>query len=115
MKTPDTGKQLWFGYLPRMWARHGLTPLWVQVGRSDGWTSQRLRRALARFGVDGGPGLFPEGNALNVPLRLKTHAAEGAVVADLSRQLGDVVAAVDACPPIPADIAEVTSSLEFGE
>lgn len=43
VRSRSTRKALWFGFLPRVWARFGITPLWMQVAVTGSWSRHRRK------------------------------------------------------------------------
>lgn len=89
-------KAFWFGYLPRVWSRHGVSPLWAQIAESKPWTRQRLQSALATFGHRGGSGLFDDDKAFHIPLTIEAFAGKADVVTSLVQQLDRIATCLDA-------------------
>jgi len=96
LRSTKTKKALWFGFLPRLWAQEGISPLWTQVKTSESWSRQRLAHALAPLHAPGQKGLFEDPWSFYVPLTLEPFLGEQATVADLLSQIEDLVALLDA-------------------
>ena len=56
MRSRRTKKAIWYGFFPRAWARHGLSPLWVQVPVSASWSNSVCFRRSAGYTRWGRPG-----------------------------------------------------------
>lgn len=105
-----TKVQMWFGFLPRAWARYGLSPLWLQT--TSLWERDRWLQALSGLHEPGQVGLFDEADkGFLIPIHVPKYASEGAVVTDLQSQVGGIFGRLDAIiplaePPVPeVDIA----------
>lgn len=119
LRSVATKKALWFGFLPRVWAREGISPMWVQVKTSDSWSRQRLAQALASLHAPGQKGLFDGVDSFYVPLMLEPFLGEQATVADLVSQIEGLVALLDAAiapgeTPAPDDIGPSDEAEESG-
>ncbi len=99
LRSRATRKALWFGFHPRLWARHGLSPLWMQVKVGPSWSRQRLAQALSPLQGPGEVGVFEEGDNFHIPLVLPAYMTRDQTVADLLRQLESVVGLIDAAVP----------------
>ena len=91
-----TKKALWFGFYPRVWAREGISPLWMQVSISPSWSRQRLTQALSTLHRPGQKGVFDGVDSFFVPLTLEPFLSEQQTVADLLSQVEALVALLDA-------------------
>jgi hypothetical protein len=100
MRSRTTKKAIWYGFLPRAWARHGLSPLWAQVKVSPSWSRQRLLQALSGLQEVGGAGMF-EDNAESflTPLTIPEFAGEDEVVDSIRFQLESVFSRLDSVVP----------------
>lgn len=108
LRAVKTQRGFWYGFLPRAWTAHGLTPLWIQLGPSPTWPSHRLQSALAELGQPGGVGLFPDANngGFLIPLKLLPGAGLDDVAANVFEQLDAVGRLLDAAA-LPGDQPEV--------
>lgn len=95
LSSTATKKVVWFGFYPRMWAREGISPLWMQIGMSASWSRQRLAQALAPLHAPGQRGLFVDVDTFYVPLRLEPFFSAEQTVADLLTQIEALVALLD--------------------
>jgi hypothetical protein len=105
-----TKVQMWFGFLPRAWARYGLSPLWLQS--TSLWPRERWLRALGGLHEPGQAGLFDETDkGFLVPIHIPTYASRDAAVSHLKEQVEIIFRRLDAIvpeaePPAPeVDIA----------
>ena len=97
MRSRTTKKAIWYGFLPRAWARHGLSPLWAQVRVSPSWSRQRLLQALSGLHEVGQAGMFEDGaESFLIPLVIPEFAGEDEVVG-VSFPAGDVISRLDSC------------------
>jgi hypothetical protein len=99
LRSTKTKKAIWVGFTPRVWAREGISPLWIQVKTSESWSRQRLAQALAPLHAPGQKGLFEDGYGFYVPLTLEPFLSQQATVADLVTQIESLVALLDAAIP----------------
>lgn len=99
LRSRNTGKSLWFGFLPRVWAQQGISPLWMQVKVSESWSRQRLAQALAPLHGAGQVGVFEDGDSFHVPLVLEPFLGKDETIADLMKQIESLVALLDAAVP----------------
>ncbi|MEV4350754.1 hypothetical protein AB0J83_40375 [Actinoplanes sp. NPDC049596] len=110
LRSRHSNVQMWFGFLPRAWARYGLSPLWLQTTRL--WHRERWLQALGALNEPGQPGLFDEADSgFLVPVHLPTYAGEAEMVSDLRRQIEAIFARLDAVVPAgepPAPAVEIT-------
>lgn len=96
VRAAQAKKSIWFGYLPRSWSKHGISPLWAQVAERGHWSRQRLQTALAPFGHANGPGLFDDGRSFLIPLHIARQAGKRDVVASVVNQLEAIAVRLDA-------------------
>jgi hypothetical protein len=96
LRSRATSKSLWFGFLPRLWDREGISPLWMQVKTSSSWSRQRLAQALAPLHGAGQQGVFEGLESFYVPLALQPFLSQRETVVDLLSQVEAVVALLDA-------------------
>jgi hypothetical protein len=96
LRSRATSKSLWFGFLPRLWDKEGVSPLWMQVKTSSSWSRQRLAQALAPLHGAGQKGLFEGLESFYVPLALRPFLSQRETVVDLLSQVEAVVALLDA-------------------
>ncbi|MEU8180234.1 hypothetical protein AB0B86_05570 [Micromonospora sp. NPDC049047] len=100
--TSQTGRQVWFGILPRTWARFGISPLWAQASpRWAGLNRRQIQHALGGLNEVGRAGVFEEEGFLT-PLIIAADAGEDDVVAQLCAQLADFVVRLDSASPATA-------------
>jgi hypothetical protein len=100
MRSQATKKAIWYGFLPRAWARHGLSPLWAQVKVSPSWSRQRLLQALSGLQEVGQAGMFEDGpESFLIPLTIPEFAGEDEVVDSLRSQLESVISRLDSVVP----------------
>jgi len=100
MRSRKTKKAVWYGFLPRAWARHGLSPLWVQVAVSASWSRQRLLQALSGLHEVGQAGMFEDNaDSFLVPLTIPESAGEDEVAGSLRSQLEGVISRLDSAVP----------------
>jgi hypothetical protein len=100
LRSRRTKKAIWFGFYPRAWARHGLSPLWVQVPVSVSWSRQRLLQALSGLHEVGQAGLFEDdAESFLIPLTIPEFAGEDEVVDSLRSQLESVISRLDSVVP----------------
>ena len=106
MRSRKTKKAIWYGFLPRAWAWHGLSPLWVQVRVSTSWSRQRLLQALSGLHEVGQAGMFEDGaDSFLVPLTIPEFAGEDEVVDSLRFQLESVISRLDSVVPAGEHVA----------
>ncbi len=106
MKSSRTGRQCWFGFLPRTWARFGVSPLWAQSNsRMTGLNRQQLQQALGTLSEPGYAGLFEEQGFLT-PLIITPNAGEDEAVAALRVQLQEFITRLDSASAFTAPAAE---------
>jgi hypothetical protein len=117
LQSRRTRVQLWFGFLPWVWGRYGLSPLWLQTTQL--WPRERWLQALGGLREPNQVGLFDEGDAgFLIPVHILRYAGEAEVVASLREQVEDIFARLDAVVPVdeqPApdvDIAVTSDALE---
>ena len=80
IRSQRTKKTIWYGFLPRAWAKHGLSPLWMQVKVSPSWSRQRLLQALSGLHEGGQAGMFEDGaESFLIPLTIPEFAPENEV------------------------------------
>jgi hypothetical protein len=96
LRSRRTRVAVWFGFLPRTWARFGISPLWVQT--TSDWSRHRLQQALGGLHEPGQAGLFEDQGFLS-PLTVPAYASEADVTASLRGQLEDFLARLDAVVP----------------
>ena len=100
MRSRTTKKAIWYGFLPRAWATHGLSPLWAQVKVSPSWSRQRLLQALSGLQEVGEAGMFEDGvESFLIPLTIPEFAGEDEVVDSLRSQLESVISRLDSVVP----------------
>lgn len=99
LRSRATGKGLWFGFLPRVWAQRGITPLWAQISPNTTWSRHRVAQALSPLHHPGAVGVFEDNDSFVVPLALAPHLSRDETVADLQRQIEEVFALLDAAVP----------------
>ena len=98
-------KAVWYGFRADVWARYGLSPLWVRVSaRAPAWSRQRLLQAFSGLQEPGQNGVFEEGDLLWVPLAIPHFAGEDEVIAALRSQLEDLFLMLDAVIPAGEEI-----------
>ncbi|HEY6792089.1 MAG TPA: hypothetical protein VI365_32730 [Trebonia sp.] len=108
-----TGKAIWYGFWPHVWARNGISPLWVQVKVTPSWSRQRLLQALSGLHETGQAGLFEHGSdSFWIPLTIPQFAGEDEVVDSLRSQLESVISRLDSvipegAPPVAPDEDEI--------
>lgn len=96
IRSQATKKAIWFGFLPRAWARHGLSPLWTEVKVSTSWSRQRLLEALSGLHGQGQAGLFEDGaETFLIPLAIPAFAGKDEAVDSLRSQLESVICRLD--------------------
>jgi hypothetical protein len=106
IRSRKTKKAIWYGFLPRAWARHGLSPLWVQVKVTTSWSRQRLLQALSGLHEVGQAGMFEDGvDSFLVPLTIPEFAGEQEVVDSLRSQLENVISRLDSVVPAGEQLA----------
>lgn len=110
LRSRASKKSLWFGFLPRLWDREGISPLWMQVRVSRSWSQQRLAQALSPLHGPGQKGVFDGVESYYVPLTLEPFLSEQQTVVNLLEQVESLVALLDAAvspgeSPAPDDIA----------
>ena len=106
IRSRRTKKAIWYGFFPRAWARHGLSPLWAQVPVSTSWSRQRLLQALSGLHELGQAGMFEDGtDAFLVPLTIPEFASEDQVVDSLRSQLESVISRLDSVIPAGEHVA----------
>jgi hypothetical protein len=100
IRSRTTKKAIWYGFLPRAWARHGLSPLWAQVRVSASWSRQRLLQALSGLHEMGQAGVFEDGaESFLIPLTIPEFAGQDEVVGSLRSQLESVISMLDSVVP----------------
>ena len=100
IRSRATKKAIWYGFLSRAWARHGLSPLWIQVKISPSWSRQRLLQALSGLHDVGQAGMFEDyADAFLIPLSIPEFAGESGVVDSLRSQLESVISRLDSVVP----------------
>jgi hypothetical protein len=100
IRSRATKKAIWYGFLPRAWARHGLSPLWVQVKVSPSWSRQRLLQALSGLHEVGQAGMFEDGaESFMIPLSIPEFAGQDEVIDKLRSQLESVISRLDSVVP----------------
>ena len=100
MRSRTTKKAIWYGFLPRAWARHGLSPLWAHVKVSSTWSRQRLLQALSGLHEVGQAGMFEDGaESFLIPLTIPEFAGEDEVVDSLRSQLESLISRLDSVVP----------------
>jgi hypothetical protein len=100
IRSRTTKKAIWYGFLSRAWAGHGLSPLWMQVTVTPSWSRQRLLQALSGLHEVGQAGMFEDGaESFLVPLTIPEFAGENAVVDSLRSQLESVIRRLDSVVP----------------
>jgi hypothetical protein len=100
IRSQTTKKAIWYGFLPRAWARHGLSPLWMQVTTSPSWSRQRLLQALSGLHEVGQAGMFEDGaESFLIPLTILEFAGENEVVDSLRSQVESVICRLDSVVP----------------
>jgi len=110
LRSKATGKVLWFGFLPRAWGSHGLSPLWIQVKVSESWSRQRLAEALSFLNEAGQPGVFEDGDfSFLIPLTIPHFTGGAEIAKDLQRQIENVFTTLDAAVapgehPVPEEV-----------
>ena len=104
LRSRKTQKALWFGFLPRLWDREGISPLWMQVRVSESWGRHRLAGALAPLHAVGQRGLFEGVETFNIALGLAPLLTEQQTIVDLLDQVEAVVALLDAAT-LPGEAA----------
>jgi hypothetical protein len=109
LRSRATSKSMWFGFLPRVWAKEGISPLWMQVKTSRSWSRQRLAQALAPLHAPGQKGVFEGVESFYVPLTMTPFLGQRETVTDLLSQIEAVVALLYAAvapgeEPAPDDI-----------
>jgi hypothetical protein len=106
MRSRKTKKAIWYGFLPRAWARQGLSPLWAHVTVSTSWSRQRLLQALSGLHEVGQAGMFEDGaESFLIPLTIPEYAGEHEVVDSLRSQLENVISRLDVVIPAGEDVA----------
>jgi hypothetical protein len=106
IRSRTTKKTIWYGFLPRAWARHGLSPLWAQVTVSTSWSRQRLLQALSGLHEVGQAGMFEDGaESFLIPLTIPEFAGQGEVVDSLRSQLESVISRLDGVVPAGEHVA----------
>ena len=95
LRSRKTQKSVWFGFLPRLWDREGISPLWLQVRVSESWGRHRLAGALAPLHAVGQRGLFEGVDTFNIALGLAPLLTEQQTIVDLLDQVEAVVALLD--------------------
>lgn len=96
VRAAQAQKSIWFGYLPRAWSKHGISPLWARLSETKAWSRQRLETVLAPFGRTGGSGLFDDDRAFLIPLSVPLHAGKADVIDSVIGQLKAIAARLDA-------------------
>jgi hypothetical protein len=99
LRSRSTKKAVWFGFLPRLWAQQGISPLWMQVKVSQSWSRHRLAQALNPLHALGGVGVFETGESFYVPLTLRPYLSKDETVTDLLEQIQQLVALLDSVIP----------------
>jgi hypothetical protein len=100
LRSRETKKAIWYGFLPRAWAAHGLSPLWAEVKVSPSWSRQRLLQALSGLHDVGQAGMFEDGpDSLLVPLVIPEFAGENEVIDSIRSQLENVISRLDSVVP----------------
>jgi len=99
LRSRTTKKSLWFGFLPRVWAEKGISPLWMQIKVSKSWSRHRLAQALAPLHGQGQAGVFELGENFYVPLMLEPYLSQDQTIKDLVRQVEALVDLLDAAVP----------------
>jgi hypothetical protein len=100
LRSRETKKAIWYGFLARAWAAQGLSPLWVQVKVSPSWSRQRLLQALSGLHDVGQPGIFEDGpDSFLVPLAIPEFAGENEVVDSIRSQLENLISRLDSVVP----------------
>jgi hypothetical protein len=100
LRSRGTKKAIWYGFLARAWAAHGLSPVWVQVKVSPSWSRQRLLQALSGLHDVGQPGIFEDGpDSFLVPLAIPEFAGENEVVDSIRSQLENLISRLDSVVP----------------
>jgi hypothetical protein len=98
LRSRRTNVQMWFGFLPRAWARYGLSPLWLQS--TSQWPRERWLQALGGLHEPGQAGLFDETDkGFHVPIHIPAYAGRDAVVANLKDQVEGIFRRLDAVVP----------------
>ena len=106
IRSRKTKKTIWYGFLPRAWDSHGLSPLWAQVRVSTSWSRQRLLQALSGLHEVGQAGMFEDGaDSFLVPLTIPEFAGEDEVVDSLRFQLESVISRLDSVVPAGEHVA----------
>ena len=106
IRSRTTKKTIWYGFLPRAWARHGLSPLWAQVTVSTSWSRQRLLQALRGLHEVGQAGMFEDGaESFLIPLTIPEFAGKDEVVDSLRSQLESVISRLDGVVPAGEHVA----------
>ncbi|GAA2183404.1 hypothetical protein [Micromonospora lupini] len=107
--TSQTGRKVWFGILPRTWARFGISPLWAQASPVwSGLNRHQLQQALGGLNEVGRAGLYEEEGFLT-PLIVTPSVGEDEVVAQLCAQLADFVVRLDAASDVTASLGSPAS------
>lgn len=106
IRSQKTKKAIWYGFLPRAWARHPISPLWVEVRVTASWSRQRLLQALSGLHEVGQAGMFEDGaDKFLVPLTITEFAGEDEVVDNLRTQLENVISRLDSVVPAGEHVA----------